>query len=415
VRRSVRSQLVSDVPVGAFLSGGVDSSAVVAFAREQSPGIRCFTIETGGIAERGQQDDLAFARSTAKALGVALDEVPVRPHHFVDSLHHLPALFDEPIADPAGLATFLIARAAREVGVKVLLSGTGADDLFAGYRRHSVLRWERIRRAIPVALRQRFGRWIGAMGRGGATSSRIAKYLDAREPSAFGLIAQLLDWSPRECVVGLIEGEQAGSLFRSIPAPLIEHLAMTESADDLKLALSLDQRFFLGDHNLVYTDRLSMASGVEVRVPLLSDELVRTSWRVPARWMIRGRESKWAFRQALAGTLPEFVLKRPKSGFGLPIRNWMGSGLGDSLAEVLFSQASCQRGVFRMDRLRDVWAQTMAGRTDGAYLILSAAFFELWCARFIDGQGLAEPSQSARTMSMNLGTLAAGWPSSSHA
>jgi asparagine synthase (glutamine-hydrolysing) len=405
-RQSVHSQLISDVPVGAFLSGGVDSSAVVAFARERSPGIRCFTIDSGGAVESGQRDDLPFARGVARSLGVALDEVPVRESEFIESLWSMPEMFDEPIADPAALNTWFISRAARAAGVKVLLSGTGADDLFSGYRRHSILRLEALRRILPPSVRSGFGRMIAAIGSGASVPRRIGKYLNCEESGDFALIAQLMEWTPSRAVAGILSDDGTGSIAGQIAAPLIEHLATTDSNDDLRLALSLDQRFFLGDHNLLYADRLSMAEGVEIRVPLLSDRLVHVSWRVPSKWMVRGREAKWAFRKALRGHVPDLALDRRKSGFGLPLRRWTRSMLRGPLADVLFCTSAKQRGLLRADRVQDVWQSTMEGRLDGAYLLLSMALFELWCVRFIDVGG----QESSDASATKLGFSVSGWP-----
>jgi asparagine synthase (glutamine-hydrolysing) len=392
LERSVHAQLVSDVPVGAFLSGGVDSSAIVACARKTRPEIQCFTIDFMGDPESGQQDDLPFARLAARHLGVALHEVPVAPCQFIDALHGMARLFDEPIADPAALNVWFISKAARDRGVKVLLSGAGGDDLFSGYRRHQVLCLEPIRRVLPPSVRRLLVHASRSLPWGGSFSRRTAKYFSSSESSHLGLLAQLMEWSPREDVEPLISGFDVPSLHRLIPAEMLKTLVHARPSDDLRLALAVDRRHFLGDHNLVYTDRLSMAAGLEVRVPFLSDGMVRTASRVPVRWMRRGGEPKWILKHAVRHDLPAFILRRPKAGFGLPLRKWMSGDIRKPIEEVIRSRSFRERGVFRNEAVDGFLERSARSSERSAYLMLSLAVIELWFRRYVDDSDEHIPS-----------------------
>jgi asparagine synthase (glutamine-hydrolysing) len=385
---SVRRQMVADVPVGAFLSGGLDSSAIVAYARRHVPDqrIQCFTIETTTSAEEeGFVDDLPYARRVAQHLDVDLHTIRVGPEivdHFERMVRHL----DEPQADLAPLNALLICELARAHGIKVLLSGAGGDDVFTGYRRHYALMQERYwdwlpaparallgaaARRLPgsVPLLRRVRRAFADAGLDG--DARLASYFawltqsESAPLLAPALIDQLRDWSPLE--------------------PLTQGLrGVATETDRLNRMLFLEAKYFLCDHNLNYTDKMGMAVGVEVRVPFLDPDLMRLAAALPAEYKQRGTEGKWILKQAMEPVLPRSVIYRPKTGFGVPLRRWLRNELRERVADLLSERSLAARGLFAPAAVKRLQQMDAAGRIDAAYPLLALCAIELWCRIFID-------------------------------
>ncbi|RMH52949.1 MAG: asparagine synthase (glutamine-hydrolyzing) [Zetaproteobacteria bacterium] len=382
--RAVRRQLVSDVPVGAFLSGGLDSSAVVALARRRLDRLPCFTItfRDRSMADEGFADDLPYARRVARHLGVTLHEVEVGAA-LIDGLEQMVWQLDEPQADPAPLQAALICRAAHEAGIKVLLSGTGGDDLFTGYRRHRALLLERWWRWWPAAIRRRLQRFAATLPHSSGTGRRIARafrFAGVDEEERIVGYFRWLDPERQRCLYSPEFRDAVGT-----PAPLRDFLrTLPDGLTPLQRMLALEQRFFLADHNLNYTDKSGMAYGVEVRVPLLDLELVRFANRLPDRYKQRGATGKWLFKQAMEGVLPREVIHRPKTGFGAPVRRWLHHDLREMVGDLLSEEGIRRRGWFDPQAVRRMIADDAAGRIDAAYSIFAMLCMELWCRRFVD-------------------------------
>lgn len=386
LRRAVHRQLVADVPVGAFLSGGLDSSAVVALAREEVSDIRCFTIESAGGEAEGVVDDLPYARRVASHLGVPLDVVRVDPSGMAADLAGMVAQLDEPLADPAPLNVLYISRLAREHGIKVLLSGAGGDDLFTGYRRHVALQYERYWQWLPSPLRSGLEYATGRLDQRNAVFRRTAKLFDGAGLSGDARIARKFLWARESRLLELYSPEFRARLGGTAAmAPLLDFLRpLPESVGVIDRALALEQRFFLPDHNLIYTDKMSMAVGVEVRVPFLDVELVDYAARIPARLKQRGRTGKWILKKAMQPYLPADVIHRPKSGFGAPLRRWMRHDLRPLLGDVLSPARLQARGIFDPEAVRRLIEANDSGRVDAAYTLLSLLSIELWCRAYAD-------------------------------
>jgi asparagine synthase (glutamine-hydrolysing) len=328
LRQAVHRQMVADVPVGAFLSGGLDSSSVVALAREVNPKIHCFSIDATGGPEKGQIEDLPYARQVAAHLGVPLDVISISSAGMAAELEGMVKQLDEPLADPAPLNVLFISRLARSQGIKVLLSGAGGDDLFAGYRRHRALIAERYWSWLPQTVRAGAAHLANYLDQRHSTSRRIAKLLDVGVLNGDARIAQYFCWARREDLLALATPE-----FRELLAvhratePLVDFLAtLPQGISPLERMLALEQRFFLADHNLVYTDKMSMAAGVEVRVPFLDLELVEFAAHIPDQFKQHGSIGKYALKKAMEPYLPHEIIYRQKTGFGAPLRRWMRVG-----------------------------------------------------------------------------------------
>ena len=394
LRTAVRRQLVADVPVGAFLSGGLDSSAVVAMMRRALPDrqISCFSI---GFREEmdseGSRADLPYARRVARHLGVDLEEIEVEPKA-IGRLEEMVELLDEPQADPAPINALMIAERARAMGIPVLLSGVGGDDLFGGYRRHWALAFERHWSWLPHGIRSGVQAVASAaasgMGPGQANPAlrRLAKMFAYAGDDRDRRLISYFWWSTERVRRALYTREFSDRVAKvDTAAPLLESLQrIPREKDSLQRMLYLEARHFLPDHNLNYTDRAGMAVGVEVRVPLLDLDLVRFATRVPATLKQHGRVGKALFKRAMEPYLPREAIYRPKSGFGAPLRRWLRQELRPMVDDTLEAGSLRRRGYFDPAAVRRLVGLDRSGHLDGSYTIFALMSFELWCRRFVD-------------------------------
>jgi asparagine synthase (glutamine-hydrolysing) len=394
VATAVRRQLVADVPVGAFLSGGLDSSSIVAMMRREWPDrpITCFSIRfADGVDTEGNPADLPFARRVARHLDVNLEEVFVEPSA-IDRLEEMVDLLDEPQADPAPINALMIAERARAMGIPVLLSGAGGDDIFSGYRRHWALSFERRWAWLPQDVRSGIQALAAASASGGGRGQsnvylrRLAKMFAYAGESAERRLVSYFWWSTERVRRSLYTADFAQRVATAdTAAPLLESLRLIPAEHDpLQRMLYLESRHFLADHNLNYTDRAGMAVGVEVRVPLLDLDLVKFAAHVPASMKQRGRIGKAIFKQAMEPYLPRDVIYRQKSGFGAPLRRWLRHELRSKVDDTLDSAALRRRGFFDPLAVRRLIELDRAGAIDASYTIFALMCFELWCRRFVD-------------------------------
>lgn len=396
VRTAVERQMVSDVPLGAFLSGGLDSSAVAAFAQHhrqnefagQSGRLQCFSIEVqeGSTASEGFADDLPYARRVAEHLGVDLHVVRAG-REMMDRLPEMIYLLDEPTPDPAALNTLLISELARSQGIKVLLSGAGGDDIFTGYRRHYALTKERWWAGWPAPLRDALSGIAGQLPVTHPLTRRIGKAFQyAGQDADHRLVSYFLWTNPSQALDLLNPDFRAGLSTDSLYAPMLQTLSdLPPGEAPLNRMLYLECKHFLADHNLNYTDKMSMAAGVEVRVPLLDLDLMDLAGSLPLGMKQRGRIGKWIFKKAMEPFLPHDVIYRPKTGFGVPLRHWLQTILKPLVDDVLSDSSLNARGVFNPAVVQRLRLADQVGRIDATYTIFSMVCLELWCRQFIDG------------------------------
>jgi asparagine synthase (glutamine-hydrolysing) len=395
VRRAVHRQLVADVPVGAFLSGGLDSSAVVAFAREVVPDIRCFTIQSALGDEAGMVDDLPYAKRVAQHLGVPLDVVTIDASRMAADVEAMIAQLDEPLADPAPLNVLYISRLAREQDRKVLLSGAGGDDLFTGYRRHLALQYERYWRWLPSPVRAGLERATQSLDQRKPLFRRMTKAFSGAGLSGDARVVNYFVWAREAQLLELYTPDFRAALGgHSASEPMLEFLAgLPASVQPLERMLALEQRFFLVDHNLTYTDKMSMAVGVETRVPFLDLDLVDFAASIPARFKQRGRTGKWVLKKAMEPFLPHDVIYRPKSGFGAPLRHWMRHELRPLVGDLLSETSLRNRGLFDPRAVQRLIAKNASGEVDAAYTLLSLLGIEIWCRAYLDAPAVSQAAQ----------------------
>ncbi|HEY2682921.1 MAG TPA: asparagine synthase (glutamine-hydrolyzing) [Steroidobacteraceae bacterium] len=390
---SVRRQLVSDVPVGAFLSGGLDSSAVVAMMRKALPDrrIQCFSIGfADDVGEEGNPADLPYARKVAQHLNVDLEEIRIEASS-INRLDEMIELLDEPQADPAPINALFIAERARAMGMPVLLSGAGGDDIFSGYRRHRALQLERWWAWLPSPVRAGLQKAVETAvnrpnGQRSITGRRIAKMFAHAGDDAERRLISYFWWNSDKLRQSLFTRDFSARIQAADPAePLRASLdEIPQEHDPLQRMLFLETRHFLADHNLNYTDRAGMAVGVEVRVPLLDLELIDFAATIPSAMKQTGAEGKSIFKEAMSSLLPRDVIYRPKSGFGAPLRRWLRGELRDKVEDTLSPASLERRGFFDAKGVRSLIDGDRQGRVDGAYTLFALMCFELWCRRFID-------------------------------
>ncbi|MBS1850846.1 MAG: asparagine synthase (glutamine-hydrolyzing) [Acidobacteria bacterium] len=402
-RRSVESQMVSDVPVGAFLSAGLDSSSIVAMmAQAARRPVRTYTITFPEKYRVGEStlDDPEVAARLAQHLGCENQRIVVEP----DVANLLPKLtwhMDEPTADPALLTAFLVCREARKQST-VLLSGVGGDELFAGYRKHVAHSWAQVYGKIPASLQNLIAGAVehlpglrGSRLKGGV---RLAKKM-ARSASL----------PPMERFVRngtYLDGEQKSALYRGSFADEIcgydpaeqHHASFTRvrDADFLNQMLYLDTKIFMTSLNLTYNDKMSMASSVEVRVPFLERELAEfVAWNVPPSLKLKGRArpvTKYILRRAMQNVLPAEVLAQPKAGFAAPVDYWLAHDLKEMTDDLLNESRIRDRGIFRAEAVRKLVQEHRSGRQDWSMQLWQFLTLELWMQAFVDRPAVSQPA-----------------------
>ena len=384
IEESVTAHLVSDVPVSSFLSGGLDSSIVTVLAHQANPAIDAYTITFRPEDQRleAMPDDAVYARKVAARFGIRLHEIEISPD-IVDLLPRIVDVLDEPIGDPAAINTLLMCQAARERGVKVILSGMGADELFGGYRKHLACvlagRYHRapawLRHGLVQPAVDRLP--VAAAGRGlryARWAKRFLTFAELPEEPRFRRSYTLYD--PGE-LGALISPDLAGYVTQVVE----EHSDVYNDnslADEVNRMCLADARMFLPGLNLAYTDRASMAASVEVRVPFVDPMVARAAFSLDGRAKIRGRQGKVALKRAGENWLPHEIAYRPKASFSAPLRAWVRGDLQEVIQDVLVGGDLVQSGMIRRDGLLRLVQEENDGREDRSKQIWQLLTLELW-------------------------------------
>jgi asparagine synthase (glutamine-hydrolysing) len=384
IEDSVRAHLVSDVPVSSFLSGGLDSSIVTVLAHRADPGIDAYTIGFRPEDQRleAMPDDASYARKVAASYGIDLHEIVISPD-IVDLLPTMVDVLDEPIGDPAAINTLLMCEAARARGVKVVLSGMGADELFGGYRKHLACLLASRYRRLPACLRHGLVQPVvrrlpvSAAGRGvryARWAKRFLTFAELAEEPRFRRSYTLYD--PAE-LTALLSPDLAGHVGQVIAehSEIYHDNSLSDQVNRMCLA---DARMFLPGLNLAYTDRASMAASVEVRVPFVDPLVAQAAFSLPGSEKIHGRQAKVALKQAARAWLPAEVVHRPKASFGAPLRAWVAGELRELIADVLVGGDLVASGMIRRDALAELIGANLAGREDRSKQIWQLLTLELW-------------------------------------
>lgn len=375
---AVRMRLVADVPLGAFLSGGIDSSTVVGLMSQHSDRpVKTFSI---GFHE-DSYDELKYARLAAKKFGTEHHEFIVTSD-ICEVIDELVWHFDEPFADSSAIPTYMVSKLARE-HVKVVLSGDGGDELFAGYTRYANDRkrngFDQIPRAVRKGLMQPLGRRLphGAWGRNylhNVALEPLDRYIE--DISIFTKLNKPSLYT-NDFRRGL-NGSETAARFREIAAG-------SRANDPLDPLLYLDSKTYLPGDILTKVDRMSMAVSLEARVPLLDHKLIEfVCTRIPASMKMKGLETKYIFKRAVADLVPAEILDRPKQGFGVPIKEWINRQLRERIRETLTEPQTMQRGYVEPRYVKLLLDEHERGRRDHASELWALFMLELWHRQFID-------------------------------
>jgi asparagine synthase (glutamine-hydrolysing) len=375
--KAVKLQSLADVPLGAFLSGGVDSSTIVALMQQQSTRpVKTFTV---GFKEAGF-DESPYAKAVAQHLGTDHSELFVSSVEAQAFIQQLPSMYDEPFADSSQIATHLVCKAARQQ-VTVALSGDAGDELFGGYNRYfwgpriwNWLAW------VPYQVRQVLGqaltavpvtKWDGLGGRLGVV--RPGEKLNKLGCSIQGVrnlddlyMSLVSEWQDPGGVVKLAGGKADTAI--QVPDNLFAAERM----------MYLDSMSYLPDDILCKVDRAAMATSLETRVPFLDHRVVELAWRMPLHMKIRGNQGKWALRQVLYKYVPRKLIDRPKAGFGIPVGQWLRGPLRDWAEGLLDAQRLVREGYFYPAPIRTKWAEHLSGKRDHTLSLWAVLMFQSW-------------------------------------
>ncbi len=383
LRQSLKGQMMADVPLGAFLSGGIDSSTVVALMQAMSERpVRTFSI---GFKEAGY-DEAPYAREVARHLGTDHTELYVTMKEAMAVVPQLPSLYSEPFADVSQIPTFLVSELARR-HVTVALSGDGGDELFSGYTRYSIgdRLWRTLSR-IPSGTRR--------------TAAAVLRNVPAKRwDEVLGPALRLVPERSRPRLVGdklnkaagVIGLDSADEIYDALtalwpdPASVVVGASKPQASrvnphldDPVRRMMHQDLVGYLPDDILVKVDRASMAVGLEARVPMLDHRLIEFTWTLPLTILRRDGRSKWPLRRILDRHVPATLIERPKMGFGVPIDNWLRGGLRDWAESLLDRRRLAEEGLFHPEPIRAAWQAHLEGHRNFQYQLWSVLMFQAW-------------------------------------
>ena len=387
IAESVKLHMVSDVPVSTFLSGGLDSSILTVLAKQHAGRLESYTtfFRAEDQALEAMPDDLGYARQVAKLHGIRLHEIELQPD-VVNLLPQMVDILDEPLGDASAINVYVICRAAREAGVKVLLSGIGADEIFAGYRRQYACKLASRYQCLPTWLRDGvIGALVSALPvtgerRGYRTirwAKRFLSFANLPEEEAFLRSYSHYDRSELIAAVG-----------REMPAEVEELFcrhaylyAQGPAGDHVNRMCFTDLRLFLRGLNLFLTDRASMAASTEVRVPFVDLEVVKAAFATPGARKIVGRQRKASLKKAAEAWLPRSIIYRPKAMFSMPLRSWIRRDLRELVNDTLPKGEIVGRGYLSRQHIRTLIDRDRAGIVDNCREIWKLLTLDLWLRR----------------------------------
>jgi len=390
LKDSIHRHMIADVPVSSFLSGGLDSSLISVIAKEDNPQLSTYTIATDAADKKIEQmpDDERYAKELAHQFGFDHHEIVLAP----DIVKDLPLIvytLDEPIGDPAAINTYLICKAARQKGVKVLLSGMGADEIFFGYRRQKATLLAARYRRLPGFVRRTIHGLVKLLpvkaGQKGIRLTRWAKrFLSfAGLPVEEAYMRSYSYYDPEE--LQSLFRRDTGADYTRLREQHAHFFQEHYKGDVINQICNTDINLFMVGLNLTYTDRASMAASVEVRVPFIDKELITTAMSIGGNLKYRKRQSKYILKKAAESWLPHKIIYRPKASFGAPIRSWISGPLKDMVDDLLSKETVEKRGVFKYDFISKLIEDDRRGLEDNAYRIYQLLTMELWFRAYLDG------------------------------
>jgi asparagine synthase (glutamine-hydrolysing) len=381
--RSIAGQMVADVPLGAFLSGGIDSSTLVALMQAQSSRpVKTFTI---GFHERAY-NEAEHAKAVARHLGTDHTELYVTPKEAMEVVPRLPTVYDEPFSDSSQIPTFLVAELTRR-HVTVALSGDGGDELFGGYNRYGLgyRVWKKLgalpfcaRSALALLCARGAGSWLERLQASLPPRARIPNLADKLPKLAEVLSHRDGESFYRQLVSHIKNPEQVVLRAREPDTIFILREGVPDLPDLRERMMYMDMVTYLPDDILVKVDRAAMAVSLETRIPLLDHRVVEFAWRVPTKFKFRNGQRKWLLRQVLYRHVPRKLMERPKMGFGVPIEHWLRGALRDWAEALLDEKTLREQGFFDPKPIRKMWEEHVSGRRRWHHLLWDVLMFQAW-------------------------------------
>jgi len=383
---AVKSRLVADVPVGLFLSGGVDSSLIAALAMRANPKLECFSI---GFDEPSF-DESRYAREVARALNAQHQLMIFSTREMLDTIHKLPDILDEPLADASILPTYLLSKFASQK-VKVALSGDGGDELFAGYPTYQAHKLITYYDSLPAFLKsalRTIASHLPVSHDNISTEFKIKQFLKgagvASEIRFFIWMGAFTDAEKK----GLLSDEVKSELrSHNTYEDIFNYISKSKLTKDMERILYLSMKLYLQDDLLVKVDRTSMANSLEVRCPLLDYEFIEFACSLPMFYKLNGLKTKYLFKKAAMGLLPASIINRPKKGFGIPISRWLCGELKDLMMNHLNQQTIERQGLFDWPYISGLMDAHLSRRADHRKLLWPLIVFQIWYARFVARPG----------------------------
>jgi asparagine synthase (glutamine-hydrolysing) len=384
---SVADQMLADVPLGAFLSGGVDSSAIVALMQAQTcQPVRTFTI---GFEESGY-NEAEYAKAVSRHLGTDHTELYVQAKDALAVIPHLSTIYCEPFADSSQIPTFLVSQMAKK-HVTVALSGDGGDELFGGYNRYLAAQkiWG------PVQRAPKFTRLLAAGGLRALSPAQWDKLFDMVKPILPKHLQLSIPGEKARKLADVLTLSDGAAFYRQLtshwtdpasvvinakePKTCLTHAAAWPKTDSLEHAMmAMDAQTYMADDILVKVDRAAMANSLETRIPMLDHRVVELAWSMPLEYKIRNGQGKWLLREVLYKHVPKALIERPKAGFGIPLASWLRGPLRE-WAEVLLDEKRLQReGYLHPSIIRTMWQEHLSGKKNWQYHLWNILMFQAW-------------------------------------
>jgi asparagine synthase (glutamine-hydrolysing) len=383
IDRAVRTRLVADVPVAVFLSGGIDSSFVAASAAAAQKGIECFSI---GFEEKSF-DESHYAAEVANQLDLNLSQKMFTTAELLANLERLPDFLDEPVADASILPSYLLAKVASQ-RVKVALSGDGGDELFAGYPTYQAHRLVTYYDSLPETMKQAV-KFVAARlpvsHRDISADFKLKQFLrGAGVSSEIRFFIWMGGFTQAEKNALLTDDFKAALTRDTTYEDIFAYVRDSGLNKDLERILYLSTKLYLQDDILVKVDRAAMANGVEVRCPLLDQEVVEFACRLPMQYKLHGLTTKYLLKKAAANVLPEAIIRRKKKGFGIPVSKWLGGELKDFMLDYLAERRVKRQGYFNYSYIKTLIDDHLKKKADNRKLLWMLLMFQVWQERYVE-------------------------------
>ncbi|HET9747130.1 MAG TPA: asparagine synthase (glutamine-hydrolyzing) [Chitinophagaceae bacterium] len=389
MERTIQRHMVSDVPVSSFLSGGVDSSLISVMAAKINPGLSTYTIALSATDKKVEQmpEDEKYARQLASKFNFDHHEIQITPE-IIKLLPEIVHTLDEPIGDPAAINTFLICKAARDRGVKVLLSGMGADEILFGYRRQKATllakRYRRLPSLVKVPIRFFADKLPVRTNRSGNKLTRWTKrFLSFADLPTEEAYMKSYSYYNEQELRGLFRGD-VGEEYRWLRQQHSSIFNKSYKGDPINQMCYTDIHMFMVGLNLSYTDKASMAASVEVRVPFIDKEVVTLAMQIEGSLKYGKGQSKYILKRVAEKFLPREIIYRPKSSFGAPLRSWISNDLKNMVNDLLSKENVEKRNLFNYGFIKKLIDDDRAGNEDNAYRIYQLLTVELWFRAYVD-------------------------------